>query len=49
MCSKIPAEGVDLMKQLLCYDPASRMTPEQALNHPYFESLDKSKYASRDY
>ena len=28
--------ATDLLSQLLCFDPAERMTCEQALNHPYF-------------
>jgi len=49
ICPKLSAEGVDLLKKLLIFDPIARITPEQALDHPYFESLDKSKFAGRDY
>ena len=31
--------GLDLLKQLLVFDPAQRITVEQALNHPYLEGL----------
>ena len=30
---------MDLLKQLLVFDPAQRITVEQALNHPYLEGL----------
>lgn len=49
LCSKISREGVDLLKQMLAYDPAVRITPEEALNHRYFDSVDKTKFAPRDY
>jgi len=49
LCMKISEEGKDLLKQLLIYDPNERITPEEALDHPYFNSLDKNSFASRNY
>ena len=34
---------------MLIYDPVERITTESALNHPYFDNIDKSKFAERDY
>jgi hypothetical protein len=34
---------------MLIYDPIERMTPEEALDHPYFDSLNKSNFAPREY
>nr|QNH86181.1 cyclin dependent kinase 1 [Meretrix meretrix] len=34
--------GLDLLQQMLIYDPSLRLTARDALNHPYFANLDKS-------
>lgn len=36
--------GVDLLKETLHYDPAKRITAKDALNHRYFDDLDKSQF-----
>eukprot|EP00761_Pharyngomonas_kirbyi_P013254 gb/GECH01013281.1/.p1 GENE.gb/GECH01013281.1/~~gb/GECH01013281.1/.p1 ORF type:complete len:306 (+),score=55.91 gb/GECH01013281.1/:1-918(+) len=36
--------GIDLLEKMLEYDPAKRITAKDALNHPYFDDLDKSLY-----
>ena len=38
-------DGIDLLKKMLVYDPAKRIHATEALEHPYFDSLDKSRYA----
>jgi len=34
---------------MLAYDPVERITAEEALDHPYFASINRSAYASREY
>ncbi|KAB0791595.1 hypothetical protein PPYR_03395 [Photinus pyralis] len=34
--------GIDLLKQMLIYDPAKRITAKQMVSHPYFADLDLS-------
>jgi serine/threonine protein kinase len=35
----IEKDALDLMRKLLCYDPAERLSAEQALEHPFFKEL----------
>ncbi len=49
ICPKISIEGVDLLRRMLAYDPVERITAEEALDHPYFASINRSAYASREY
>eukprot|EP01059_Diplonema_ambulator_P032087 TRINITY_DN6114_c0_g1_i3.p1 TRINITY_DN6114_c0_g1~~TRINITY_DN6114_c0_g1_i3.p1 ORF type:complete len:317 (+),score=115.19 TRINITY_DN6114_c0_g1_i3:441-1391(+) len=35
--------GVDLFDKMLCYDPGLRITPTQALEHPYFNKIRESR------
>ncbi|CAB4057743.1 CDK1 [Lepeophtheirus salmonis] len=37
----LETEGLDLLQEMLHYDPAKRITGKQALKHPYFDNLDK--------
>ncbi|VYS54870.1 unnamed protein product [Arabidopsis thaliana] len=37
-------EGIDLLTQMLKYNPAERISAKAALDHPYFDSLDKSQF-----
>eukprot|EP00727_Mastigamoeba_balamuthi_P014812 m51a1_g9957 Cyclin-dependent kinase (310) ;mRNA; f:52103-53781 len=36
--------ALDLMSKMLVYDPARRISARQALEHPYFNELDKSLF-----
>ncbi|KNB45771.1 cyclin-dependent kinase [Blastocystis sp. subtype 4] len=38
----------DLLNRMFCYNPSKRITAYEALHHPWFNSLDKSKYANPD-
>lgn len=37
-CSQIDALGIDLLEQLLIYNPKNRLSAHQALNHPWFSA-----------
>lgn len=37
LCSGLDANGLDLLEQMLVYDPAGRISAKQACTHPYFE------------
>ncbi|XP_027090832.1 cell division control protein 2 homolog C [Coffea eugenioides] len=37
-------DGVDLLSKMLKYDPAERISAKAALEHPFFDSLDKSQF-----
>ncbi|KAH3871880.1 cyclin-dependent kinase 1-like [Dreissena polymorpha] len=39
--------GLDLLQQMLVYDPALRLSAKEALKHPYFANLDKSALPAR--
>ncbi|KAJ7961020.1 Protein kinase PCTAIRE [Quillaja saponaria] len=38
------SDGVDLLSKMLKYNPAERISAKVALDHPYFDSLDKSQF-----
>lgn len=42
---QLDKDGIDLLQKMLVYDPARRIHATDALDHPYFDSLDKSRYA----
>jgi serine/threonine protein kinase len=39
ICPQLDEHGVDLMRSMLCYDPARRITARTACQHPYFKDL----------
>lgn len=42
---ELDANGIDLLAQMLHYDPAKRIHATEALKHPYFDSLEKTQFA----
>jgi len=44
ICSRLDDSGVDLLCRMLEYQPNKRISAKEALNHPFFDDLDKSKY-----
>lgn len=36
----LSADGLSLLSEMLRYDPATRISAKDAMNHPYFEDLD---------
>jgi serine/threonine protein kinase len=36
---QLRAQALDLLEKMLCFNPTKRITVEQALEHPYMESL----------
>lgn len=41
---QLDPKGLDLLNRMLTYDPCKRISAKQAMNHPYFDDLDKSKF-----
>ena len=44
---KIEPAGLDLLEQMLVYDPAKRISAKKALLHPYFDDLDKTSLPAK--
>jgi len=40
---RLDANGIDLLSRMLQYDPAKRISAEQAMQHPYFKDLKLQK------
>ena len=36
--------GLDLLTRMLAYQPSKRISAKAALNHPWFDDLDKSAF-----
>jgi len=37
------ADGLDLLRRMLAYEPAQRISAREALNHPYFKELNQHR------
>jgi cyclin-dependent kinase 1 len=44
---QIDETGMDLLQQMLKYDPSQRISAKAALLHPYFDDLDKDSLVAR--
>ena len=42
MKTKVEEQGLELLADMLIYDPAKRISAKKAIVHPYFDDLDKS-------
>ena len=42
LCPTLPPDGVDLLQNLLQYNPAKRMSAETAMKHPFFADLPEA-------
>jgi serine/threonine protein kinase len=43
----IDENGQDLLSKMIVYDPYLRISAKQALNHQYFDDLDKSIFSNK--
>lgn len=41
MFPQLDKKGRNLLKRMLCYDPAQRISAKDAMDHPYFDGLEK--------
>jgi len=39
LCPDLDDDGLDLLKKMLIYDPVNRISPKEALKHPFFEDV----------
>lgn len=44
----ISDEAIDLLDQMLLYDHAMRITPKDAMEHPYFDILKEDQGVRED-
>lgn len=44
----LDTQGLDLLSQMLIYDPEKRITAQGALSHPFFDDLDRNTFRPRD-
>ena len=39
LCPSLDPLGLDLLQKMLAYDPTVRISPKEALKHPFFAGL----------
>jgi len=44
ICANLCEKGQDLLGRMIAGDPCRRISAKSALNHPYFDDLDKSQF-----
>jgi serine/threonine protein kinase len=48
MMPSLPPEGIGLLKRMLTYDPAARISALEAMKHPYFKGYSVGSLVSID-
>mmetsp|Transcript_47731 Transcript_47731/g.108324 ORF Transcript_47731/g.108324 Transcript_47731/m.108324 type:complete len:301 (-) Transcript_47731:296-1198(-) len=46
VCPTLDAQGLDLLEATMLYDPKARISARAAMNHPYFDTVDKEAHNS---
>ena len=41
---KLCTDGLDLLTQMLRYEPGQRISAKAAMSHPYFKELDQTRF-----
>jgi cyclin-dependent kinase 1 len=49
MAKSLNESGLDLLAQMLIYDPSDRISARNAMKHPYFYDLDKTKLPDQNF
>lgn len=47
-CPRLDAQGLDLLEAMLEYEPAKRISAKKAVNHSYFDDLDKTQLPDQE-
>ena len=47
MIPNATSDGIDLMQKMMIFDPQKRITPAQALKHPYFNGWTNNPAAQQ--
>ena len=44
VCPGLDAPGLDILERTLFYDPKARISARTAMNHPFFDDIDKEAF-----